>query len=209
MYKSFLKRAFDIVLSLSAILILLVPMVFIAIAVKLSSRGSVFFTQSRVGKNKKPFKIFKFRTMREDAPKDVPTRALDDVEKWITPIGKFLRKTGIDELPQIFNILAGQMSFVGPRPVIEKHEELINLREENGANDIRPGLTGWAQINGRDKITDFEKARLDGEYVKRLNGGFLSGICMDIRCLFGTIPAVLKSDYTSEKADENVSEEVV
>ena len=209
MYKSFLKRAFDIVLSLSAILILLVPMAFIAIAVKLSSRGSVFFTQSRVGKNKKPFKIFKFRTMREDAPKDVPTRALDDVEKWITPIGKFLRKTGIDELPQIFNILAGQMSFVGPRPVIEKHKELINLREENGANDIRPGLTGWAQINGRDKITDFEKARLDGEYVKRLNGGFFQGICMDIRCLLGTVPTVLKSDYISEKADENVSEEVV
>ena len=213
MYKSFLKRFFDIVLSLCAIMILFVPMALIAIAIKLTSRGPVLFTQLRAGKNNKPFKILKFRTMRTDAPGNEPTRALDNVEKWTTPVGKVLRKTGIDELPQIFNILAGQMSFVGPRPVVTKHEDLIRLRTENGASDIRPGLTGWAQINGRDRIPDSKKAELDGEYAKRLSGGFFSGLFMDIRCLLGTLPAILRTDSASvsanEIADEKTTEEVI
>jgi O-antigen biosynthesis protein WbqP len=209
MYKSFLKRAFDIALSLSAILMLFLPMAFIAIAVKLTSRGPVFFVQTRVGKRGKQFKIFKFRTMCADAPKDVPTLALGNVEKWTTPFGRFLRKTGLDKLPQIFNILIGQMSFVGPRPVIEKHTELIRLRNERGASDVRPGLTGWAQINGRDRIPDSKKAELDGEYVQKLNGGFLSGIFMDMRCLLGTVPAILKTENTRAEAEENAPEEIV
>ena len=203
MYKSFLKRAFDIVLSFGAIVILFVPMALIAIAVKLTSRGPIFFVQQRIGRGEKPFKILKFRTMRTDAPKDEPTRNLTDVEKWTTPVGKFLRKTGFDELPQIFNILVGQMSFVGPRPVVAKHDELIRLRRENGANSIRPGLTGWAQINGRDRIPDFKKAELDGEYARKLNGGFFSGLFMDTRCILGTIPAIFKSDRFLEDASEN------
>ena len=209
MYKSFLKRAFDIVLSFGAIVILFVPMALIAIAVKLTSRGPILFVQQRIGRGEKPFKILKFRTMRTDAPKDEPTRKLTDVEKWATPVGKFLRKTGVDELPQIFNILVGQMSFVGPRPVVAKHDELIRLRRENGANSIRPGLTGWAQINGRDRIPDFKKAELDGEYVQKLNGGFLSGIFMDMRCLLGTVPAILKTENTRAEEEENTPEETV
>ena len=209
MYKSFLKRAFDIVLSFSAILILLVPMAFIAIALKLTSRGPVFFTQTRVGKNGKRFKILKFRTMCADAPSDAPTHEIGDVDRWTTPFGRFLRKMGLDELPQIFNILIGQMSFVGPRPVIEKHTELIRLRNERGASDVRPGLTGWAQINGRDRIPDSKKAELDGEYVQKLNGGFLSGIFMDMRCLLGTVPAILKTENTRAEAEENAPEETV
>ena len=194
-------------------MILFVPMALIAIAIKLTSRGPVLFTQLRAGKNNKPFKILKFRTMRTDAPGNEPTRALDNVEKWATPVGKVLRKTGIDELPQIFNILAGQMSFVGPRPVVAKHEDLLRLRMENGASDIRPGLTGWAQINGRDRIPDSKKAELDGEYAKRLSEGFFSGLFMDIRCLLGTLPAILKTDKFSVSAneitDEKTTEEVI
>lgn len=203
MYKSFLKRVFDVILSLAAIAVLLVPMAIIALVVGLTSRGPVFFTQKRVGKNKKLFTILKFRTMRRGAPKDMPSDDLLDAKRWITPIGRLLRKSGLDELPQIFNILIGQMSFVGPRPVLAKHEELILLRDECGANDVRPGLTGWAQINGRDNIPDSKKAELDGEYVKRLNDGFFSGLFMDIRCLFGTIPALFKTDGARDETDEN------
>ena len=208
MYKSFLKRISDIFMSFLAITVLLVPMAFIAFAIKIDSKGPVFFKQKRIGKNKKFFYILKFRTMRTDAPKDAPTHTLRDPEKWITRVGKFLRKTSLDELPQIFNIFVGQMSVVGPRPALWNQDDLVLERDLYGANGIRPGLTGWAQINGRDELPIPVKARLDGDYVKKLNSGFFSGVFMDIRCLFGTVFSVLKSDGVVEGAAENnVSEE--
>ena len=194
MYRSFLKRAIDIIVSLTAIIVLSVPMVVIAIAVKLTSRGPAFFKQKRLGRGKREFYILKFRTMRLDAPADVPTCRIANPDKWITPIGRFLRRTSIDELPQLFNILIGQMSLVGPRPTVAIEDELITEREKYGVYSARPGLTGWAQIHGRDSITDTEKARLDGEYIARLSGGFFRGILVDLRCIIGTFAAVFKGE---------------
>ena len=202
MYKSFLKRASDIFMSFIAITVLLVPMAFIAIAIKIDSRGPVFFKQKRIGKDKKTFYILKFRTMRTDAPKDAPTHTLQDPKKWITKTGAILRKTSLDELPQIFNIFVGQMSVVGPRPALWNQDDLIAERDRYGANDIRPGLTGWAQINGRDELPIAVKAKLDGDYVEKLNGGFFKGVFMDVRCLFGTVFSVLRSDGVKEGAQE-------
>ena len=192
MYKSFLKRISDIFMSFLAITVLLVPMAFIAFAIKIDSKGPVFFKQKRIGKNKKFFYILKFRTMRTDAPKDAPTHTLRDPEKWITRVGKFLRKTSLDELPQIFNIFVGQMSVVGPRPALWNQDDLVAEREKYGANDVLPGLTGWAQINGRDELEIPVKAKLDGEYVEKLSFAF------DCKCFFGTIKSVLKSDGVVE-----------
>ena len=207
MYKSFLKRVSDIFMSFIAITLLLVPMAFIALAIKLDSRGPVFFKQKRIGKDKKTFYILKFRTMRTDAPKDAPTHMLQDPKKWITKVGGFLRKTSLDELPQIFNIFVGQMSVVGPRPALWNQDDLVEERDKYGANGIRPGLTGWAQINGRDELPIPVKAKLDGEYVKKLNSGFFSGIFMDVRCLFGTVFSVLKSAGVVEGAAEENADE--
>lgn len=206
MYKSFLKRASDILMSFIAITVLLVPMAFIAFAIKIDSKGPVFFKQKRIGKDKKTFYILKFRTMRTDAPKDAPTHTLKDPAKWITKIGAFLRKTSLDELPQIFNIFVGQMSVVGPRPALWNQDDLIAERDRYGANDIRPGLTGWAQINGRDELPIEIKAKLDGDYVEKLNGGFFKGVFMDVRCLFGTVFSVLRSDGVKEGASEPENE---
>ena len=206
MYKSFLKRASDILMSFIAITVLLVPMAFIAFAIKIDSKGPVFFKQKRIGKDKKTFYILKFRTMRTDAPKDAPTHTLKDPAKWITKIGAFLRKTSLDELPQIFNIFVGQMSVVGPRPALWNQDDLIAERDRYGANDIRPGLTGWAQINGRDELPIEIKAKFDGDYVEKLNGGFFKGIFMDVRCLFGTVFSVLRSDGVKEGASESENE---
>lgn len=202
MYKSFLKRASDIFMSFIAITVLLVPMAFIALAIKIDSNGPVFFKQKRIGKDKKTFYILKFRTMRTDAPKDAPTHTLKDPKKWITKTGAILRKTSLDELPQIFNIFVGQMSVVGPRPALWNQDDLIAERDKYGANDIRPGLTGWAQINGRDELPIAVKAKLDGDYVEKLNGGFFKGVFMDVRCLFGTVFSVLRSDGVKEGAEE-------
>ena len=202
MYKSFLKRASDILMSFIAITVLLVPMAFIAVAIKIDSKGPVFFKQKRIGKNKKTFYILKFRTMRTDAPKDAPTHTLQDPKKWITGMGAILRKTSLDELPQIFNIFVGQMSVVGPRPALWNQDDLIAERDKYGANDIRPGLTGWAQINGRDELPIEVKAKFDGDYVEKLNGGFFKGVFMDVRCLFGTVFSVLRSDGVKEGAEE-------
>ena len=207
MYKSFLKRVSDIFMSFIAITLLLVPMAFIALAIKIDSRGPVFFKQKRIGKNKKTFYILKFRTMRTDAPKDAPTHTLQDPKKWITKVGGFLRKTSLDELPQIFNIFVGQMSVVGPRPALWNQDDLVEERDRYGANDIRPGLTGWAQINGRDELPIPVKAKLDGEYVEKLNSGFFKGIFIDVRCLFGTVFSVLRSDGVVEGATEEKTEE--
>ena len=170
------KRAFDIFLSLLAIIVFSPLYILIAIIIKCSSKGPVFFKQERIGKNKKHFKILKFRTMRIDTPKDVPTHMLENPEQYITGIGKFLRKTSLDEIPQAFNILAGQMSIIGPRPALYNQDDLVDERDKYHANEIRPGLSGWAQCNGRDTLPIPEKAKLDGEYAKRFNVWFDIGI---------------------------------
>ena len=170
------KRFFDILLSLLTIIVFSLLYIVLAILVKCSSKGPVFFKQKRIGKNKKTFNILKFRTMRVDTPKDVPTHLLENPEIYITKIGKFLRKTSLDEIPQVFNILAGQMSIVGPRPALWNQDDLIAERDKYHANEIRPGLSGWAQLNGRDTLPIPEKAKLDGEYAKRFNVWFDIGI---------------------------------
>lgn len=186
------KRLIDIILSLIG-LIVLSPIFFILIiAIKMDSRGPVLFKQKRVGINKTHFNILKFRTMRIDTPKDTPTHLLDNPEQYITKIGKFLRKTSLDELPQIWNIFVGQMSIIGPRPALWNQYDLIAERDKYGANDVPPGLTGWAQINGRDEIPIEVKANLDGEYVEKIS------LWMDAKCFFGTIISVVKSEGVVE-----------
>lgn len=192
MYQKFGKRLLGILLSGLGILCLSWLLLILAVAVKLDSRGPVFFRQRRLGLHKKPFLILKFRTMRIDTPRDMPTHLLQNPEQFITRTGRFLRKTSLDELPQLFNIFAGQMAIVGPRPALWNQEDLIAQRDQYGANDIRPGLTGWAQINGRDELEITEKARLDGEYVRNLSFLF------DCKCFFGTIFKVLKRDGVVE-----------
>lgn len=192
MYKKIIKRFLDIFLSFWGIVFLLLPMLIIAIAIKIDSKGPVFFKQERIGIHKKHFKILKFRTMRTDTPHDAPTHELNDPKRWITKVGGFLRKTSLDELPQLFNIFAGSMSVIGPRPALWNQDDLIAERDKYGANDVRPGLTGWAQINGRDELEIPLKAKLDGEYVKNMSFAF------DCKCFFGTIKSVLKSDGVVE-----------
>ncbi len=192
MYKSFIKRFLDIFLSGLGIVILALPMLILVLAIKLDSPGPVLFKQKRVGIHKSYFKILKFRTMCIDTPKDTPTHLLENPERWITKVGKFLRKTSLDELPQIFNIFWGQMSIIGPRPALWNQYDLIEERDKYGANDILPGLTGWAQINGRDELEIPVKAKLDGEYVEKMSFLF------DCKCFFGTITSVLKSDGVVE-----------
>jgi O-antigen biosynthesis protein WbqP len=187
MYPKF-KRLVDIILSTLGLIILSPIFLILILAIKLDSRGPVFFKQKRVGINKTHFYILKFRTMRIDTPKDTPTHLLSNPEQYITKMGKFLRKTSIDELPQIWNIIVGHMSIIGPRPALWNQYDLIDERDKYGANNIPPGLTGWAQINGRDELPIQEKAKLDGEYVERIS------LWMDIRCFFGTIISVIKSD---------------
>ena len=188
MYRSFLKRLLDIVLSGAALLILAVPMLILAVAVKLDSKGPVLFWQKRVGIHKQTFMMPKFRSMYVDTPAEVPTHQLKDPTHWITPTGKFLRRFSLDELPQIWSIFTGKMSIIGPRPALWNQDDLIAERDKYGANDVRPGLTGWAQINGRDELEIPVKARLDGEYAKNLSFLF------DCKCFFGTIMVMLKGD---------------
>ncbi len=191
MYK-FTKRALDIILSAMGILVLSLPMLIIAIVIKIDSPGPVFFKQKRVGIHKTHFNILKFRSMSTAAPKDMPTHQLENAENYLTKWQRFIRKSSIDELPQLFNIFVGQMSIIGPRPALWNQYDLIEQRDKYGANDIRPGLTGWAQINGRDELEIEVKASLDGEYVKKMSFLF------DIRCFFGTIFSVLRSDGVVE-----------
>ena len=169
MYEHFLKRLLDKIISSIGIVFLALPISIIAIMIKFDSPGPVFFKQKRIGINKKYFFIYKFRTMRIDTPKDTPTHLMKDPEKYITKIGKFLRKTSLDELPQIYNILTGDMSIIGPRPALWNQDDLVAQRDKYGANSIKPGLTGLAQISGRDELEITEKARLDGEYVKNMS----------------------------------------
>ena len=192
MYLKFGKRLLDLILSGCAIVVLSPVYLLIAIAIKLDDPGPVFFRQKRVGIHKTHVEILKFRTMKCCTPRDVPTHLLEDPEQYITRVGKVLRKTSLDELPQIFQIFTGKMSIIGPRPALWNQFDLIAERDKYGANDLRPGLTGWAQINGRDELPIDVKARFDGEYVEKM--GFL----FDCKCFFGTIFSVLKSDGVVE-----------
>lgn len=192
MYKHFLKRVIDFILSLIGLIILSPVFIILCIWIKLDSKGPIFFRQKRVGKNKKYFNILKFRTMYIDTPKDMPTHMLSNPDQYITKAGKFLRKTSLDELPQIINILKGEMAIIGPRPALWNQDDLIAERDKYGANDIKPGLTGWAQINGRDELEIDVKAALDGEYVRRMSFPF------DVKCFFGTITSVLKHEGVVE-----------
>ena len=201
MYKSFIKRGLDIFLSLFAIILLALPMLIVAVVIKIDDPGPAIFKQKRVGKDKKLFKLYKFRSMKMNTP-ELPTHLLKNPEQYISKVGQFIRKTSIDELPQLFNILIGQMSIIGPRPALWTQADLIAERDQYGANDIRPGLTGWAQINGRDELDIETKARLDGEYAEKLSFAF------DLKCFFGTVKAVLKSEGVVEGEVEK-KEEVV
>ena len=187
-----IKNIIDFILSLIALIILLPFFCIFAIIIKLESRGPIFFKQKRIGKNKKEFYIYKFRTMRTDTPKDMPTHLLKDAESYITKSGKVFRKTSIDELPQIINILKGQMSIIGPRPALWNQYDLIKERDKYNANSIRPGLTGWAQVNGRDELEIPIKAKFDGEYVEKMS------LLFDIKIFLKTIIKVFKHDGVVE-----------
>ena len=192
MYKNCIKRIIDIVLSSIGLIVLAIPMAVIAIIVKLDSKGSVLFWQKRVGIHKTTFMMPKFRTMYTDTPANMPTHMLNDPEKWITKSGRWLRKLSLDELPQIWCIVSGRMSIIGPRPALWNQYDLIAERDKYGANDVIPGLTGWAQINGRDELPIAVKAAYDGEYVKNMSFIF------DCKCFFGTIACVLKKEGVVE-----------
>ena len=202
MYKKIVKRLGDIVLSSAAILVSAVPMAAIAIAIKIDDPGPVLFKQRRVGQKKNGeityFMIWKFRSMKMSTPHDVPTHLLENPEQYITRVGKFIRKTSIDELPQMYQVFTGKISCVGPRPALWSQDDLVAEREKYGANDVKPGITGWAQINGRDELEIPVKAKLDGEYTAALNAGKFKGFAMDMKCLFGTVISVLKSDGVVE-----------
>ncbi|WP_303322493.1 sugar transferase, partial [Cloacibacillus evryensis] len=192
MYKGGLKRLIDIALSATGLAILALPMLIIAVIVKMDSKGPVLFWQKRIGLHKKTFMMPKFRTMYAETPANMPTHMLNDPQKWITGCGKFLRKTSLDELPQIWCILTGTMSIIGPRPALWNQYDLIAERDKYGANDILPGLTGWAQINGRDELPIEVKAAYDGEYVNKMSFLF------DCKCFIGTIACVLKKEGVVE-----------
>lgn len=187
-----IKRLIDIALSLVGLIFLFPLLLIIILAIKLESRGPVLFKQKRVGINKTHFNILKFRTMRVDTPKDTPTHLLENPEQYITKMGKFMRKTSLDELPQIWNIIVGHMSIIGPRPALWNQYDLIEERDKYGANDVPPGLTGWAQINGRDELPIEAKATLDGEYVEKLS------FWLDVKCFFGTVISVVGSEGVIE-----------
>ena len=191
-YEKYIKRLLDIVLSGAGMLILSPVYLAVIIAIKADDPGPVFFTQKRVGRNKRYFKLHKFRSMKMSTPHDVPTHMLEDPDQYITGIGRFMRRTSIDELPQLWDIFVGNMSVIGPRPALWNQDVLVAERDKYSANDVKPGLTGWAQINGRDELEIPEKARLDGEYVRRI------GFPFDVRCFFRTIFSVVKSEGVVE-----------
>ena len=192
MYQKYFKRAIDVVLSGCGIVVLSPVYLAVAAAIRIDDPGPVFFRQKRVGLHKTHFEILKFRTMKMETPHDTPTHLLENPEQYITRVGKFLRKTSLDELPQIFQIFTGKMSIIGPRPALWNQFDLIEERDKYGANDVRPGLSGWAQINGRDELPIAVKARLDGEYVEKLSFAF------DVKCFLGTITSVLKHEGVVE-----------
>ncbi len=198
MYKHFFKRLIDIVLSFIGIIVLALPMLVFAFIIKAEDRGPVFFRQKRIGIHKTQFGLLKFRSMKMSTPHDMPTHMLENPEQYILRCGRWMRKMSIDELPQIFNIFTGKMSIIGPRPALWNQDDLIAERDKYGANDVKPGLTGWAQNNGRDELEIPAKAKLDGEYVAALNAGHGKGFAMDCKCFFGTIKSVLRHDGVVE-----------
>ncbi|EGP5084241.1 sugar transferase [Enterococcus faecium] len=200
-YKDGLKRGIDLLLSLAGIIVLSPILLILCLAIKIDSKGPVIFKQKRVGKNKTHFYIYKFRTMKVDTPKETPTHLLSNPDFFITRVGKFLRKTSLDELPQLFNILKGDMAVIGPRPALWNQYDLIEERDKYHANDIRPGLTGLAQISGRDELEIEYKARLDGQYTSNITP------LMDLKCFFGTIISVFKSDGVVEGGTGSVKKE--
>ncbi|SFD37438.1 O-antigen biosynthesis protein WbqP [Enterococcus casseliflavus] len=202
MYKDGLKRIIDFLLSLIGIIVLSPILLLLCLAIKLDSKGPIIFKQKRIGKNKTHFHIYKFRTMKVDTPKEMPTHLLENPDLYITKVGKFLRKTSLDELPQLFNIIKGDMAVIGPRPALWNQYDLIEERDKYGANDIRPGLTGLAQINGRDELEINKKAALDGIYTEKIS------FKVDLKCFYGTIVSVLKSDGVVEgiRTQKNKSE---
>lgn len=202
MYR-YVKRILDFMISLAGLVVLSPVFLILVIAIKLDSKGPIFFRQKRVGIHKTYFEILKFRTMRVDTPKDCPTHLLKDPEQHITRVGRFLRKTSLDELPQLLNILTGKMSIIGPRPALWNQEDLVAERDKYQANDVLPGLSGWAQINGRDAIEIPDKARYDGEYVQKMSFLF------DVKCFFGTVVSVLKREGVVEGGTGMIQEETI
>ena len=188
MYKKVVKRYLDVFLSLIGAIALLPVLIVIGVAIKLDSKGPILFKQKRIGLGKGTFYLYKFRTMRIDTPKDMPTHLLENPDAYVTKVGHFLRHTSLDELPQLYNIIKGEMSIVGPRPALWNQDDLVEEREKFGANDVRPGLTGWAQVNGRDELPIPVKAAFDGEYVKKLS------LMMDIKCILQTVMKVATGD---------------
>lgn len=198
LYDRMVKRGMDVVLSFLGLLLLSPLFLILSIAIVIDDPGPVFFSQKRVGENKRFFRLHKFRSMKMSTPHDVPTHMLEDPERYITRIGHFLRRSSLDELPQIADIFIGNMSIIGPRPALWNQDLLIAERDKYDANDIRPGLTGWAQINGRDELKIPDKARLDGEYAQKLAKGGLTAFLFDCRCFFGTVFSVLRSEGVVE-----------
>lgn len=191
-YRKYIKRLLDIVLSLSGLILASWLYLILILAVKLDDPGPAFFSQKRVGANGRYFQLYKFRSMKMSTPHDTPTHLLENPEQYITRVGRFLRKTSLDEIPQLWNILKGDMSVIGPRPALWNQEDLLAEREKYGANTVRPGLSGWAQICGRDELEIEDKARLDGEYVEKMSFRF------DCRCFFGTAISALRGDGVVE-----------
>ena len=200
MYEHFIKRLIDIVLSFLGIIVLSLPMLVIAVIIKTDDPGPVLFKQKRVGNHKSHFQLYKFRSMKMSTPHDTPTHLLENPDQYLLKCGKVLRKLSLDELPQLFNILKGDMSVIGPRPALWNQYDLIEERDRYGATDVRPGLSGWAQINGRDELEIPVKAKLDGEYVEKMSFSF------DCKCFFGTIGKVLKSDGVVEGGTNALTE---
>lgn len=198
MYEKIFKRLIDIVLSACGLIVLSWLYLLIAVAIVIDDPGSVMFTQKRVGKNKKYFQLHKFRSMKMSTPHDMPTHMLENPDQYITRVGRFIRKTSLDELPQIWDIFTQRMAIIGPRPALWNQDDLVAERDKYGANDVLPGLTGWAQINGRDELEIPVKAKLDGDYVAILKKGGFKAFAMDIKCFFGTIISVLKHDGVVE-----------
>jgi hypothetical protein len=199
MYREYGKRIEDVSIALAALVILGLPMLLVAAAIRLTSKGPALFRQKRFGKDKQLFTVYKFRTMYTKAPKNMPTNSFTNADSYITPLGGVLRKLSIDELPQLLNVIKGEMSIVGPRPVIKTEKKLINLRQKYHANSVKPGITGWAQVNGRDDLDDQRKAEMDGEYVQRLS--FLT----DVKIMIKTIGAVLMMSGHTEGSERTVT----
>lgn len=211
MYKHVIKRLIDIILSGVAIIVLALPMLIVAVIIKIDDPGPALFKQKRIGQNKNGkvtyFMIWKYRSMKMSTPQDVPTHLLENPEEYITRIGKFIRKTSIDELPQIYQVFTGKLSCIGPRPGLWNQVDLWEERQKYRANDVKPGITGWAQVNGRDELEIHVKAKLDGEYTAALNAGSFKGLAMDAKCFFATIAAVLSADGVVEGGSGKIKEQ--